>query len=111
MSDAGHRNARLLSPRFLSFLTAQFLGAANDNAFKMTLTLFVLATVAGETSQPRFNSLATFLFPLPFLLLSPVAGYLADRYSKDRMVGLTKAPEIIAWDAITVATVVSATSG
>jgi len=96
MPDAGHRDARLLSPRFVSFLTAQFLGAANDNAFKMTLTLFVLATVVGESSQLRFNSLATFLFPLPFLLLSPVAGYLADRYSKDRMVGLTKAPEIIA---------------
>ena len=88
--------ARLSTPRFLSFLTAQFLGAANDNAFKMTLTLFVLATVAGETAQLRFTSLATFLFPLPFLLLSPLAGYLADRYSKDRMVGLTKAPEILA---------------
>jgi acyl-[acyl-carrier-protein]-phospholipid O-acyltransferase/long-chain-fatty-acid--[acyl-carrier-protein] ligase len=75
---------------------AQFLGAANDNAFKMTLTLFVLASVVGETAQLRFNSLATFLFPLPFLLLSPLAGYLADRYSKDRMVGVTKAPEILA---------------
>jgi len=96
MPDADSRDARLLSPRFVSFLTAQFLGAANDNAFKMTLTLVVLATVAGETAQLRFNSLATFLFPLPFLLLSPLAGFLADRYSKDRMVGLTKAPEILA---------------
>ena len=67
MSAAGPRDARLLSPRFFAFLTAQFLGAANDNAFKMTLTLFVLATVAGETAQLRFNGLATFLFPLPFL--------------------------------------------
>jgi len=96
MPEAVHRDERLLSPRFVSFLTAQFLGAANDNAFKMTLTLFVLASVVGETAQLRFNSLATFLFPLPFLLLSPLAGYLADRYSKDRMVGVTKAPEILA---------------
>ena len=103
MPDAGQRDTRLLSPRFVSFLTAQFLGAANDNAFKMTLTLFVLATVVGETAQLRFNSLATFLFPLPFLLLSPLAGYLADRYSKDRMVGLTKAPEILAMTLAVVA--------
>ena len=35
----------LRSPRFYSFLVAQFLGAANDNAFKVTLVLLILVTV------------------------------------------------------------------
>jgi len=90
------RGSRLFSARFVSFLTAQFLGAANDNAFKTSLALFVLATIAGEAAQLRFNSLATLLFPLPFLLFSPLAGFLADRFRKTRVVPVTKAPEILA---------------
>ena len=63
------------TPRFLAFLAAQFLGAANDNAFKITLILFVLSVVSGEARQVRYSSIATALFPIPFLLFSPLAGY------------------------------------
>ena len=87
---------RLFDARFLSFLTAQFLGAANDNAFKSTLTAYILFSFAEESLQIRFTSLATFLFPVPFLLFSPVAGYLADRFRKSRYLSVTKAPELLA---------------
>ena len=63
------------SPRFIAFLVAQFLGTANESAFRVTLILFVLAVVTGETRQVRYSSLATALFPLPFLLVSPLAGF------------------------------------
>jgi acyl-[acyl-carrier-protein]-phospholipid O-acyltransferase/long-chain-fatty-acid--[acyl-carrier-protein] ligase len=84
------------SPRFWSFLVAQFLGAANDNAFKVTLVLLILATVSGETTQVFYASLATASFPIPFLLFSPIAGYFADRFPKHRVLFWTKSPEIVA---------------
>jgi len=77
-------------------LLAQFLGAANDNAFKVTLSLFILASVTGQSAQMRLASVATLLFPIPFLLFSPLAGYLADRFSKGRLLPVIKAPEIAA---------------
>jgi len=95
--------APLRSGRFASFLGAQFLGAANDNAFKATLTAVVLATVATEAEQVRWSLLATALFPLPFLLLSPIAGFIADRFAKHRVLLWTKAPEVLAMGLAVVA--------
>jgi acyl-[acyl-carrier-protein]-phospholipid O-acyltransferase/long-chain-fatty-acid--[acyl-carrier-protein] ligase len=91
-----HERTRLRSPRFASFLVVQFLGAANDNAFKITLTLVILAKVSEETTQLRLSSLATFLFPLPFLLFAPMAGYFADRFRKSRVLPIAKMPEVLA---------------
>ncbi len=86
----------LRSPRFHAFLLAQSLGAANDNAFKVTLVMLILATVPDEATQVLYASLVTALFPIPFLLFSPIAGYLADRYAKHRVLFWTKVPEIFA---------------
>jgi len=92
----------ITSPRFLAFLVAQFLGALNDNAFKITLILFVLSVVSGEARQVRYSSFATALFPIPFLLFSPLAGYLADRFRKHRVLLWTKMPEIVAMTLATI---------
>jgi acyl-[acyl-carrier-protein]-phospholipid O-acyltransferase/long-chain-fatty-acid--[acyl-carrier-protein] ligase len=86
---------RLRSPRFLAFLAVQFLGAANDNAFKYTLILFVVAR-SSEARGLELSTLATFVFPIPFLLFSPLAGFFADRFRKSRLLVFTKAPEILA---------------
>ncbi|HUE39643.1 MAG TPA: MFS transporter [Candidatus Binatia bacterium] len=86
----------LRSPRFHSLLFGQFLGAANDNAFKVTLVLLILATVPDERTQVRYASLAAAFFPIPFLLFSPIAGYFADRFAKHRVLLCTKVPEIAA---------------
>ncbi len=67
----------------------------NDNAFRVALILFVLSMVTGEARQVRYSSLATALIPLPYILFSPLAGYLADRFPKHRVLLWTKAPEII----------------
>jgi len=87
-----NRKVRITSPRFLAFLTAQALGAANDNALKITLVLFLISVVSGEGREVRYSSLATALFPIPFLLFSPVAGYLADRFAKHRVLLWTNCP-------------------
>ena len=93
----------LRSPRFWSLLLAQFLGAANDNAFKVTLVLLILATVSGESTQVLYSSLAAACFPIPFLLFSPIAGYFADRFPKHRVLFWTKSPEIMAMGLATFA--------
>jgi acyl-[acyl-carrier-protein]-phospholipid O-acyltransferase/long-chain-fatty-acid--[acyl-carrier-protein] ligase len=94
--EAAHRTTSLSSPRFTAFLAAQFLGAANDNAYRFTLTLFVLSRVADEAAQLRYTGLAAMLFPLPFLIFYPLAGYLADRFRKSRIAVATKTPELAA---------------
>lgn len=77
------------------------LGVFNDNFYKQAaLLLAVQAGLAGLQSQ------ATLLFALPFVLLSPAAGWLADRYPKKSLIVWAKAIEIVAmlmgaWGLIT----------
>src|SRR4026208_2187963 len=94
MSEPG--KVTLRSPRFHAFLLAQFLGAANDNAFKVTLVLWILATVSDEATQVFYGSVGAALFPPPSLVVPPRAGYLAGRYAKQRVLFWTKVPEIAA---------------
>jgi acyl-[acyl-carrier-protein]-phospholipid O-acyltransferase / long-chain-fatty-acid--[acyl-carrier-protein] ligase len=101
-AQAAAAKVGISSPRFLAFLVAQFLGAVNDNAFKITLILIVLSKVAGEASQVRYSSLATALFPIPFLLFSPLAGYVADRFPKHRVLLCAKLPEVVAMALATI---------
>ncbi|HEX9792969.1 MAG TPA: MFS transporter, partial [Planctomycetota bacterium] len=77
---------------FLAFLATQFLGAFNDNVFKQLVLLqCVRYTVLGMDLQ----SLVQLLFALPFLLLSGLAGDLADKVGKGWMMQVCKAAEIL----------------
>jgi MFS family permease len=67
----------------------QFLGAFNDNLFKQLMLLLAL-TVSTVDRQP----IAMFVFSFPFILFSGYAGYLADRFSKRRIIVLSKVAEI-----------------
>ena len=83
------------SPRFIAFLLGQALGAANDNAIKVTMIAFVLATVAKE-DQILYTSTIAALLPIAFLIFSPFAGYISDRYSKNKVLFFSKSPEVFA---------------
>ena len=83
------------SSRFVGYLVAQSLGALNDNAFKMTLLLFALGSAGSEQAKVQLSSLLTAVFSVPWLLLSQPAGYLADRFRKDRVLLATKVPEVV----------------
>lgn len=72
----------------------QFLGALNDNIYKLVL-IFFLIQIQGETEANKILSLAGAIFVIPFLLFSSFAGSLADRYSKSRIVIGVKALEIV----------------
>ena len=59
------------------FLWTQFLGAFNDNLFKIVVSMLaVRLVVAGQAG--RELSIVSAVFILPFLLFSGYAGQLAD---------------------------------
>lgn len=80
------------SKGFRSFLAAQATGAFNDNAFKSFVVLSVVA--ADPDGAARFIALAGGAFILPFLLFSTMAGDVADRWPKARLIALFKAIEV-----------------
>ncbi len=80
------------SKGFRAFLAAQATGAFNDNAFKSFVVLSVVAH--DPAGAARFIALAGGAFILPFLLFSTVAGDVADRWPKAKLVALFKAIEV-----------------
>jgi len=79
---------------FFSFFWTQFLGAFNDNFYKIIVTLVALDIPAEGGIQ--YIPLIGGLFILPFLLFSGYAGYLADIYSKRTILIAIKVFEIFA---------------
>ena len=84
----GHRG---LQP----FLWTQFLGAFNDNLFKIVVSMLAVHA-AGEANSGRELGVVGIVFILPFLLFSGYAGELADVYSKRTVLVVTKSLEIVA---------------
>lgn len=80
---------------FFAFVTTQFLGAFNDNAFKLVVSLFAVNSLSGENGRSASLALAGVLFTLPFILFSTYAGSLADRFSKRRIMIASKGAEIV----------------
>ncbi len=76
---------------FIAMAITYFLGAFNDNFFKQAALL--LAVTVGMS---QFQSSATMLFSLPFILFSAFAGWFADRFSKGRVVIGAKILELCA---------------
>lgn len=74
-------NAGLKSRSFLGFLSAQFLGAVNDNIFRWLAVPIAKAGVKSE-SIPFVLAAGLACFVVPYILLAPAAGFLADRFPK-----------------------------
>jgi 1-acyl-sn-glycerol-3-phosphate acyltransferase len=87
----------LRSLRFRPFFLTQLLGAFNDNLYKNGLTIFI-AFQAANMSKDASNTLvniAAGLFILPFFLFSPIAGQLADKFEKSKLIRRIKQLEIL----------------
>lgn len=88
----------LSNPSFVGFIATQFFGAFNDNLFKQLMLLLAIPAVGqavGEAAQGAdLQGVATIVFGIPFVIFGGVAGYLADRYSKRRVIVLSKVAEI-----------------
>jgi MFS family permease len=87
---------RLLSrKRFLPLFCTQLLNAFNDNLYKTAMVLFVVYSVYNsEDREAMFSAVASALFIIPFVLLSAIAGQLADMRDKARIIRIVKLCEI-----------------
>jgi acyl-[acyl-carrier-protein]-phospholipid O-acyltransferase/long-chain-fatty-acid--[acyl-carrier-protein] ligase len=83
---------------FWGLIVTQFLGAFNDNLYKQLMLLLAIPVGAAAVASAAQDEqdVATIVFSSPFVLLSGIAGYLADRYSKSRVIVLSKVAEIVA---------------
>jgi acyl-[acyl-carrier-protein]-phospholipid O-acyltransferase/long-chain-fatty-acid--[acyl-carrier-protein] ligase len=72
----------------------QFLGALNDNIFKLLVILFLMG-VQGSASAANVTAVANAVFIIPFLLFLAFAGRLADRHGKRNIIVSCKAAELI----------------
>ncbi len=85
---------RVSSRRLFLFLLAQFLGALNDNALKMIVSLAAFDFFASQQGQISYLSAASAVFIVPFLLVSVWAGRLVDGHSTSTLLKLFKIIEI-----------------
>lgn len=80
---------------FQAFLWTQFLGAFNDNVYKMMVSILAVEIAANRQLGARYLAISLAVFVLPFLLFAGPAGQIADRFSKMRVLQVTKALEIV----------------
>jgi acyl-[acyl-carrier-protein]-phospholipid O-acyltransferase / long-chain-fatty-acid--[acyl-carrier-protein] ligase len=80
---------------FQSFLWTQFLAAFNDNVYKMIVSVGAVELAANQLLGSRYLAIAGAVFVVPFLLFAGYAGQLADRFSKTRVLQITKSFEIV----------------
>ena len=86
--------ALLKQRRFLPFFATQALGAFNDNVYRQAIIglLFFLGISAEE--KTLYTNLAPALFILPYFLFSSLAGQIAEKLEKSRLIRITTMMEI-----------------
>lgn len=83
--------------RFLPYFITQFLGAMNDNVYRISLMILIAATYAkaDKDQADLLVNVCAALFILPFFLFSALAGELADKYDKAKLIRRIKFAEIV----------------
>ena len=96
-NPTSHSQFRLLkTKRFAPFFWTQFFGAFNDNVFKNALmALITFGILQAGLELHSMNNLGAMLFILPFFLFSALAGQLADKYEKSKLIRAVKILEIV----------------
>lgn len=102
MEGGEDNRPNLLADRsFWGIAITQFLGAFNDNLFKQLILLLSVPVVVVGAQQAVKGSVgedvqgwANMVFSLPFVILSGLAGFLSDRFSKRNVIVLAKVAEI-----------------
>lgn len=87
-------NNNLKSRGFKALLATQFLGAFNDNAFKLIISFIAVEHMIKSAAGAQYLSAASAFFILPFLLFSSYAGFFADRVSKRTIMIYAKFAEL-----------------
>lgn len=83
--------------KFSSFTylnVTQFLGALNDNIFKLLL-VYLFIDIEGIEHSHQILAASGVVFVAPFLLFSASSGTLADKFSKRNIIIMTKVMELV----------------
>ena len=83
-----------LSRSFGWLNATQFLGALNDNIFKLLIILYLVGL--DEARASKVTVLAGVVFVVPFLFFTAFAGKLADHFSKRDIIVTAKFAEVAA---------------
>jgi MFS family permease len=94
---APNQFALLRSRRFLPLFLVQFLGAFNDQTYQKAFVALLTYRLADRIGAPLelLGVIASALFILPFAIVTPTAGQIADRVDKARMMKWVKFWEIV----------------
>ena len=86
----------MVSKFFAPIFWTQFLGAFNDNVYKNALIILITFQAAHYTqiSAQLLIPISMGLFILPFFLFSALAGQLADKYEKSKLIRSIKLLEV-----------------
>src|SRR5690606_9486009 len=93
---AAHSQFALLTQRrFLPYFIVQALGAFNDNVYRQAIIglLFFLGVSAEERST--YAVIAPAIFIVPYFLFSAIAGQVAEKLEKQRLIVVTTTMEIV----------------
>ena len=100
----------LKTRRFAPFFWTQFAGAFNDNIFKNVLMLLLAFRTVQAGQADILMNMAAGLFILPFFLFSSLAGQIADKYEKARLIRIIKVAEIAIMGAGAAALIMGSTA-
>jgi MFS family permease len=79
---------------FWALIATQFQGAYSDNILRSLLLSMIVGMGLSRNERETFVSVVTFLFSVPFILLSMPGGWLADHFSKRQITIWTKGMEL-----------------
>jgi 1-acyl-sn-glycerol-3-phosphate acyltransferase len=80
----------LSSKRFLPLFITQFFSALNDNVYKQSVLLLLIFQATTVADGALYSNLAAGLFILPFFLFSGMAGQLAEKTEKSKLIRIVK---------------------
>ncbi len=97
MAPASNQFALLRTRRFLPLFLVQFLGAFNDQTYQKAFVALLTYRLADQIGAPLelLGVIASALFILPFAVVTPTAGQIADRVDKATMMKWVKFWEIV----------------
>ena len=93
---SGHNQFALLRQRrFLPFFIVQALGAFNDNVYRQAIIGLLFYLGVSDEQRSLYTTLAPAIFILPYFLFSALAGQIADKLEKSRLIVITTTMEIV----------------
>ncbi len=93
---SGHSQFSLLKQRrFLPFFIVQALGAFNDNIYRQAIIGLLFYLGVSTEERTLYTNLAPALFILPYFLFSALAGQIAEKLEKQRLIVITTTMEIV----------------